>query len=400
MKKLLFSALALAFALNVMAEDPKVIIPDSTGFKFTDIKVIPSTAVKDQNKSGTCWCYSTNTFFENEILKKTGKEVHLSEGFVVYHCYLDKAIKYVRLDGRANFAEGGAANDVVYVWNNYGMVPNDVYTGMTYGDKKFNTSELTGILQGFLQQINKRSLKKLTPAWLDAFKAILDSYMGKLPEKFEYEGKTYTPQSFAASLPIKMDDYIGISSYTHHPFYKPFQLEVADNWLWDSYQNVPIDELLDIVYNALDNGYTVAWGADISEQGMKWRKGFAVLPEDKEVPDLTGSDMERWTQLSDKDREEEKWDIKGPVKEMEVTQELRQQMFDNKETTDDHGMVLVGTAKDQEGNRYFKVQNSWDTNQLYNGFFYVSEAFFKAKTLDILVNKAAVPKAIAKKLGI
>ena len=394
MKKLLFSALALAFSLNVMADDPKVIIPDSTGFKFTDVKVIPTTAVKDQNKSGTCWCYSTNSFFENEILKKTGKELHLSEGFVVYHCYLDKAIKYIRMDGHTNFAEGGAANDVVYVWNNYGMVPNDVYTGMTYGEKKFNTSELTGILQGYVGQVNKRSLKKLTPAWLDGFKAVLDAYMGKLPEKFEYQGKTYTPQEYAASLPIKMDDYVGIASFTHHPFYKPFILEVADNWLWDSYQNVPIEELLEIVNNAIDNGYTVAWGADVSEKAFKWRKGYAVLPEDKEVPDLSGSDMERWAQLSDKDREEEKWDIKGPVKE------IRQEMFDNKETTDDHGMVIMGKAVDQEGNRYFKVQNSWDTNQLYNGYFYVSEAFFKAKTLDILVNKAAVPKAIAKKMGI
>ena len=232
------------------------------------------------------------------------------------------------------------------------------------------------------------------------FKGILDAYMGPLPEKFTWQGKEYTPKSFAESLPIKMDDYIAIASFTHHPFYKPFMLEVADNWQWASYQNVKIDELVEIVNNAIDKGYTVAWGADVSEPCFKWRKGYAVLPVDKDVPDLKGSDMDRWTKLSDKDRESEKWDIKGPVPEQVVTQESRQLMFDNKETTDDHGMVIVGKAVDQNGNKYFKVQNSWDTNQLYNGYFYVSEAYFKAKTMDILVNKAAVPTKIAQEMGI
>ena len=400
MKYLFLSIFMAAAAFSTANADDKVVIPDSTGFKFTDTKVIKTTPVKDQNKSGTCWCYSTNTFFESEILRKTGKEIHLSEGFVVYHCYLDKAIKYIRMDGTVNFAEGGAADDVSYVWENYGMVPNDVYTGMTHGDKKFNTAELTATLSGYANVINQRKLKKLTPSWVEGFKGILDAYMGKLPETFTWEGKTYTPQSFAASLPIKMDDYIGISSFTHHPYYKPFVLEVADNWLWYNYQNVPMEEMLEIVNYAIDHGYTVAWGADVSEKGMKWRKGYAILPDIGDTPDLKGSDMDRWTQLSDQDRETEKWDIKGPMKEIKVTQELRQEWFDTKETTDDHGMVIMGKAVDQEGNRYFKVQNSWDTNQLYHGFFYVSEAFFLGKTLDIMVNKEAIPAAIAKKMGL
>ena len=401
MKKSLFVALLTsALALNVMAADPKVIVPDSTGFTFTDLKVIKSTPVKDQDRSGTCWGYSTNTFFENEILRKTGKEVHLSEGFVVSHCYLDKAMKYIRMDGEINFAEGGAAHDVPYVWATYGMVPHEVYTGFMPGYKKFNTSELTSNLKGYVGVINERKLKKLTPAWIEGFKGILDAYMGKLPETFTYEGKTYTPQSYAASLPIDLNDYVAITSFTHHPFYKPFVLEVADNWLWGSFENVPLNELLEITNNAIDKGYTIAWGADVSEPGMKWRKGYAVLPVEKDVPDLEGSDLERWTQLSDKDREEEKWDIKGPVEEQVVTQELRQQMFDNKETTDDHGMVIVGKAVDQKGNRYFKVQNSWDTNQLYHGFFYVSEAYFLAKTMNIYLHKDAVPAKIAKKIGL
>lgn len=399
MKHLLLAVLFGGMALNMMADD-KVVIPDSTGFKFTDVKVIKSTLVKDQSKSGTCWCYSTNSFFENEILRKTGKEIHLSEGFVVWHCYFDKAQKYVRMDGKINFAEGGAAEDVPYVWRNYGMMPNEAYTGMTHGAKKFNTSELTAVLSGFLDVVNTKKMKKLTPSWLEGFGGVLNAYMGKIPETFTWEGKTYTPKSFAESLGVNMDDYISIASFTHHPFYQPFALEVADNWTWAQYQNVPVDELLEIANNAIDKGYTIAWGADVSEPCFKWRKGYAVLPVDREVPDLKGTDMDRWTQLSTKDRETEKWDIKGPVEEMVVTQENRQEMFDNKETTDDHGMVIVGKAVDQNGNKYFKVQNSWDTNQLYHGFFYVSEAYFKAKTMNIYLHKDAVPAKIAKKMGL
>jgi len=399
LKKSLFTLLATVVALGAWADD-KIVDPDSTGFKFTDTKVIRHTPVKDQHKSGTCWCYSTNSFFEDEILRKGGKEIHLSEGFVVYHCYQDKADKYVRMDGEINFAEGGAAADVPYVWGKYGMVPNEVYTGLTYGDKKFETSELTSLLKGYVGVVNDRKLKKLTPAWREGVKGILDGYMGKLPETFTWEGKTYTPKSFAESLPINLDDYVAICSFTHHPFYQPFILEVADNWLWSSYQNVPIDELMEIANNAIDKGYTIAWGADVSEPGFKWRKGYAILPVDKDPTSMEGSDMARWAKLSDKDREEEKWDIKGPVEERWVTQEERQTMFDNKETTDDHGMVIMGKAVDQKGNRYFKVQNSWDTNQLYEGYFYCSEAFFRAKTMNILVHKDAIPAHIAKKMGI
>ena len=397
MKKGLFLVAGALVALCAVAEEPKVIIPDSTGFKFTDVKVIKTTPVKDQNKSGTCWCYSTNTFFEDEILRKTGKQVHLSEGFVVYHCYLDKAIKYIRMDGRINFAEGGSAIDVPYVWKNYGMVPNEVYTGMVNGDKKFATAELTDALSGYVNVINKNQMKKLSPAWVKGFKGILDAYMGELPEKFKWEGKEYTPQSYAASLPINLDDYISVTSFTHHKFYEPFMLEVADNWLWSSSMNVPLDEMKAIVDYALDKGYPIAWGADVSEKGFKWRKGYALLVKEKDENDLSGTDRERWEQLSVKDREEEKWEIKGPCPELDVTQESRQLGFDNKETTDDHGMVIVGKAVDQEGNKYYKVQNSWDTNQLYHGFFYVSEKFFLAKTMNIYLNKEAIPAAIAAK---
>lgn len=400
MKHYLYTLLALGVSFNAMADDPKIIVPDSTGFKFTDTKVIKTTRVEDQYKSGTCWCYSTNTFFEDEILRKTGKEVNLSQAFVVYHCYLDKAIKYIRMDGKINFAQGGSALDVPYVWGEYGMMPDEAYTGLTYDAEKFNFYELDDALSQYVKVISKNQQKKLSPAWIEGFKGILDAYLGKLPETFKYQGKEYTPKSFAESLPINLDDYIGVTSFTHHPFYKPFKLEVADNWLWGEYQNVPLDELKAIVDNAVDKGYPVEWAADVSEVGFKFRKGYAVLPKGKDEKDLKGSDHDRWEQLSDKDREAEKWEIKGPVEEQKVTQESRQKMFDNKETTDDHGMVIVGKAVDQNGNRYYKVQNSWDTNQLYHGFFYVSEAYLLAKTMNVYVNKEAVPAAIAKKIGI
>jgi len=401
MRKIFVTAIAALTAVGTLyAADPKVWVPDSTGFIFTDTKVIPTTPVKDQHKSGTCWCYSTNSFFESEILRKTGKQIHLSEGFVVNHCYKDKAERYVRMDGTINFAEGGAAGDVNYVWNRYGMVPNDVYTGLTHGDKKFQTNELTDILKGYLSVVKRNERNKLTPAWREGFNAVIDSYMGKLPETFVWEGVTYTPKSYAESLPIKMSDYVSIASFTHHPFYQPFVLEVADNWLWSSYQNVPIDELMEVLDYAIEHGYTAAWGADVSEGGFKWRRGYAILPVEDQLESREGTDMDRWTQLSDKDREEEKWDIKGPVPERWVTQEERQEMFDNKETTDDHGMLIMGKAVDQKGNRYYKVQNSWDTNQLYKGYFYVSEAFVRAKTMNIMVHKDAVPAKIAKKMGL
>ena len=399
MKHLFLTLIAASLVFGAMADD-QIVNPDSTGFKFTDVKVIKSTPVKDQNKSGTCWCYSSNTFFENEILRKTGKEIHLSEGFVVYHCYLDKAIKFIRMDGTVNFAEGGSGLDVAYVWENYGAVPNEVYTGMTNGDTKFNTAELTSTLRGLVDVVNQRKLKKLTPSWIEAFKGVLDAYMGKLPETFTWEGKTYTPQSFAASLPLDMNDYISVTSFTHHPFYTQFVLEVADNWIWEKSWNVPLDDLWEIANNAIEKGYTIAWGADVSEHGFKWRNGYAVLVKAKDENDLSGTDRERWDLMSDKDREAQRWEIKGPGNEEVVTQESRQIMFDNKETTDDHGMVIVGTAVDQDGNKYFKVQNSWDTNQLYHGFFYVSEAFFKAKTMNIVINKECIPTNIAKKMGL
>jgi bleomycin hydrolase len=277
------------------------------------------------------------------------------------------------------------------------MMPEEAYRGLNYGEEKHVHGELAEVLKAYLDAVLRLKDRKLSTAWLRGFEGILDAYLGKVPETFEYKGKTYTPKTYMESLNINPDEYIELTSYTHHPFYRAFPLEVADNWLWGKVMNVPLNELKAVVDNALDNGYPVAWGADVSEGGFKWRKGYAVIPVEKGAKDLTGTELARWTQLSDKDRADERYDIDGPVEEIKVTQEMRQTMFDRKETTDDHGMVIVGKAVDQEGNRYYKVQNSWDTNQLYGGYIYVSEAFFLAKTMDIMVHRDAVPSKISSK---
>lgn len=398
MKKFPFilTILLAAPAASALA-DAEVIVPDSTGFKFTDVKVIRTTPVKDQNKSGTCWSFSGTSQLEDEVMRKGGPELDLSEMFTVRQAYIDKAKKYIRMGGKINFAQGGGFADVLAVVRDFGVVPEEVYTGLNYGEKKHSHYELADVLQGYLDGVLRNSNKHLSTAWLPGFVGILDAYLGKVPEEFTYNGKKYTPKSFAKEIGLNADDFISVTSFTHHPFYQAFALEIPDNWRWETSMNVPMEEMKQIVDNALENGYTVGWAADVSEPGFKWRMGYALLPEEKTEADMDGTELSRWVQLSDADREKAAFDIKGPVKERTITQESRQQGFDNMETTDDHGMVIVGYAKDQEGNRYYKVKNSWDTNQLYGGYFYVSEPYFLDKTISVLVHRDAVPKAISKK---
>ncbi len=405
MKRILFASL-LAAGLPVMASNtymeapataPEIVVPDSTGFKFTDIKVNKTTPVKDQNKSGTCWSFSGTSVLEEDVLRKGGPELDLSEMWTVRNCYIDKAKKYMSTHGNINFAQGGSFADVLYSLDNYGAVPEEVYAGLNYGEDKHSHYEMSNALKAYLDAVMKNPNKKLSTAWLPGFIGILDAYLGPAPESFTYNGKTYTPQSFAKEMGINADDFINITSYNHHPFYQSFALEIPDNWLWSQCMNVPMEELKEIVDTAIDNGYTVGWAADVSEGGFKWAKGYAVNPVPKTGEDREGTERARWVKLSDKDRANATYDIKGPVKEKKVTQDMRQESFNNFETTDDHGMVIVGIAKDQEGNRFYKVKNSWDTNQVYDGYLYVSEPFFLEKTLSIMVNKDAVPSKISKK---
>lgn len=397
MKKLLAAAI-VAVPFLASAEPADSVAADTVKFEFTDIITVPTTSVKDQNKSGTCWCFAGTSFFEDEIVRKGGDSLDISEMFTVRKCYEDKAERFIRLYGETNFAAGGSILDVPYVWERYGAVPEEVYSGLQYGEDKHVHGELDAALSAYLKAVVAKPNKKLTTAWRKGLKGILDAYFGEVPETFQYKGKTYTPQSYAKSLGLDMDDYVPMTSFTHHPFYTQFPVEVPDNWLWGNYWNVPLDELKAIVDNSIEKGYTVVWAADVSEGGFKWTDGVALMPKGKTEGDMNGTELARWVKLSDKERQNDKFDFKGPVEEITVTQELRQEMFDNQETTDDHGMEIVGIAKDQNGNRYYKVKNSWDTNQKYNGFFYVSEPYFLAKTVDILVNREAIPGVIAKKL--
>lgn len=401
MKKLIALAVA-GSSLAAMAQAPadSAATDSVKGFGFVDEIVIPGTSVKDQNQSGTCWCFAGAGFFENEIRKATGDSIDLSEMYVVRKCYEDKADRYVRMYGDTNFSPGGSVLDLPYVWKRYGIMPEEAYKGLEYGEDKHVHGELHSALQGVVKAAVEKPNRKVSKAWRKALGGVLDAYLGEVPETFTYNGKTYTPQSFAKSLGVSPDNYIAVTSFTHHPFYEEFIVEVPDNWLWAPYMNVPMDEMKAIVDNALANGYTVSWAADVSEGGFKWNDGVALMPKGKNERDMTGTELSRWVKLSDKDRAADKFNFNGPVEEIEVTQELRQDMFDSQETTDDHGMVIVGTARDREGNRYYKVKNSWDTNQVYGGYLYVSEPYFLAKTVDIYVNKAAVPAAIAKKIGL
>lgn len=401
MKKLIAASLAAAVFAGVAVAKPADTPKDSVaGFEFKDIVTIPVTSVKDQNKSGTCWCFASTSFFENEIRKAKGDSLDLSEMFTVRHCYADKADRYVRTYGKINFAAGGSALDVPYVWKKYGVVPEDVYSGLNYGEDKHVHGELDAVLSAYVQAIVRNPNRRISTAWRQGLEGVLDAYLGVLPETFTYKGKTYTPKSFAQSLGISPDDYIGLTSFTHHPFYEPFILEVSDNWLWGEYQNLPINELRAVADNALANGHTVVWAADVSEDGFKWKDGVALMPKGKDEGDMTDTELSRWVKLSDKERASDKYNFNGPVEEITVTQQMRQEMFDRQETTDDHGMEIVGIAKDREGNLYYKVKNSWDTNQIYDGFLYVSMPYFDAKTLNIYVNKKIIPADIAKKLGI
>jgi len=399
MKHILSAAIAALATLGAFAQDAPKQTPDTVkGFCFTDVKINPTTSVKDQNKSGTCWCFASTSFMEDEILHKGGKELDLSEMYTVRKCYMDKAEKYIRMGGHINFAQGGAAGDVPYVWARYGAMPESVYSGLQYGEEKHSHYELAGALKAYLDAILKNPNKRLSTSWKKGFEAILDAYFGPVPETFEVDGKTYTPRTYADALGLNMNDYVSITSFTHHPFYTVFPIEVADNWLWSNSYNVPLDEMKKIVDNALEQGYTVSWGADVSEPTFRWADGFAMMPKKKGVEDMTNAEVAKWSKMSDKERLNKQNEVNGPCEEIVVTQEMRQNMFDRQETTDDHGMVIVGYAKDQKGNRWYKVKNSWDNNQVYGGYLYVSEPYFLSKTINVLLNKNAVPKDIAKKM--
>lgn len=369
------------------------------GYEFTTVKELKITPVKNQNRTGTCWCFSTISFLESELLRMGKGEYDLSEMFIVNHSYKDKADKYVRLHGFLNFAQGGSFYDVLYAWKHYGIVPEEVMTGLQYGEDKHVHGEMEQAAKGYLDAIIKNPNRKLTTAWMKGLEGIIDAYLGELPETFTYNGKQYTPQSFAAELGLNMDDYVSLTSFTHHPFYTTFPITVEDNWRWSDSYNLPLDELMQVFDNAINTGYTIAWGSDVSEKGFT-RTGVAVAP-DIESLERSGSDQDRWLGLSQKEKEDKiKSMMDSPCEELTITQEMRQEAYDNYETTDDHGMHIFGIAQDQTGKKFYMVKNSWGTESKYKGFWYASEAFVAYKTMNIVVHKDAIPAAIRAKLGI
>lgn len=372
------------------------------GFQFTTVDSVAITSVKDQHRSGTCWAFSTLGFLESELLRMGKGEYDLSEMFVVSKTMMDRAEYCVRMYGDVKFAGGGSAYDVIYCMQNYGLVPQEVMPGIQYGTTKADTlpvhGELDAIAGSYVKALTSSNLKRLSPVWKQGLQAIYDTYLGACPETFTYQGVEYSPQSFAESLGLNANDYVSVTSYMHHPFYSQFALEVPDNWRMDQMYNVPLEDLMSIIDYAITNGYTLAWAADVSELGFS-RKGVGQMPDKDNCADLTGSDMAKWLGMNDKEKKEKL--TEKPLEEIEVTQELRQQAFDNWENTDDHGMQIFGIAKDQNGKKYYMVKNSWGKQRSdYNGIWYITEAYMKYKTNEVLVHKDAIPAPIKKKLGI
>lgn len=369
------------------------------GYQFTPVKELKITPVKNQNRTGTCWSFSGVGLIEAELLRTGKGEYNLSEMFIANHSYKDKADKFVRLHGKLNFAQGGSFADVIYVFKHYGAVPGELYKGLEYGQDNHVHGELAEVATAYVNAVIKNRDKKLSTAWKKGFDGVIDTYLSKLPETFTYQGKQYTPKSFGESLGLNFDDYVSLTSYTHHPFYSQFPLEIEDNWRWAPSYNLPIHELMEVFDHAINNGYAIAWGSDVSEKGFT-RNGIAVAA-DIEALESSGSDQARWVGLSQMEKDAEiKKLVEKPCKEIEVTQELRQQAYDNYQTTDDHGMLIYGIAKDQTGKKFYMVKNSWGTESKYKGIWYASEAFVAYKTMNIVLHKDALPKTIQSKLGI
>ena len=392
----IITGLALLFATAICGQD---VITNKTGSKyvFKSVYELPGTAVKDQCKTATCWSFSTLSMLESELLRN-GKGNHdLSEMYVVRWGYVEKAINFIRMNGKCNFEQGGEGHDIPYIIGKYGIVPEEVYKGLEYGQSHHNHDEMLALLQGMMDKLKTNPGGTYSKVWIQAVEGVLDAYLGKIPKTFQYKGKEYTPQTFAASLELNMEDYAALTSFSHHPYNKPFTMEVPDNWSMQQAWNVTLDELTQTTIDALKKGYTVAWAADVSEKGFSFRDGLGIIPVNDTLVKKKGDDS-RFFNDAGAIRSGSAFD--QPYPEKQITAELRQDEFDRQLTTDDHGMHITGLLTDQNGTRYFKVKNSWGTANHCGGYLFVSEAYFRLKTISIMLHKDAIDKKLKQKTGL
>lgn len=404
MKKIIISLSFVSLSLFSIAQFGYTAPPsnaEGSTYQFTKIAKLDATPVESQGITGTCWSFSALSFFESELIRQGNPTPDLlSEMFIVRKAYESKAEKYVRMDGKINFSEGGAFHDIPYVIRNYGIVPKEVYSGLNYGSATHDHSELFSVLNGAMSGLlthMQGNRSGLTPSWLTAMNGILDAYLGKDLKEFEFKGKKYTPKSYAKAIGLDMDQYVSLTSFTNHEMNARCQLAIPDNWAWGDSYNVNLDDLFTATEYALKNGFTIAWGADVSEKGFSFKNGLAIVPEDPSTIEVKGKDNKNF---SDAGADKSSNAFLTPGKEVVVTPEMRQAGYDNKTTTDDHGMHIVGLFKDQNGTKYFLVKNSWGTSNYPEGYLYVSEAYFKLKTINIYVHKEGISPAMKKKLSL
>ncbi len=398
MKKIFLILVTVACSTALIAQEKQN--EKKSPYTFEMLKDNQATPVKDQFRSGTCWSFSAVSFLESEIYRVSQKMYDLSDMYPVYCSFLAKADRYARLHGETNFPTGGAAGDVFRAFEDYGMIPEEFFTGLNYGEEKHDHMTMMDKILNSIMETSIKEAKTLNKNWKLPFTAVLNAYLGEAPAEFTFEGKTYTPKTFAKSLKVDMSDYIKITSYTHHPFYTKFAIEVPDNWLMHEAYNVPLNEFEEIATNALNNGYTIAWGGDVSSKGFSWKNGLAIVPDEKEPTSLSGTDRDKWESMNETQRAASVYKFETIVKEKVISQGVRQTAFDTWDATDDHGMHVTGLAKDQNGALYFKVKNSWNVTNPYQGYCYMSVPFFQLYTLDITVHKDAIPADIKAKMGI
>jgi len=369
------------------------------GYVFTPVVEVKTTSVKNQANTGTCWCFATTSFIESELLRMGKGEYDLSEMYIVRYNYADRLKDNFIQQGKGNLGQGSVGHDFIVEFVKNGIVPDEVYTGLNYSMLNHSHGELNAFVNAIAAVPVKRG--KESDQYLNIVDAILDTYLGKVPESFTYKGVGYTPKSFSASLGIKPDDYVEITSFTFFPFYTQGLVPIPDNWRKMNYYNVPLDELISIMDYSLNNGYTVAWDGDVSEKGFSHSKGIAIIPELEKIDDYTPADKARLGKMTKEELTAEAYKFSKPFPEVQVTQEFREEGYDSEKTTDDHLMHLTGIVKDQNGNKYYITKNSWGTERNpFGGYLNMSENYVRAKTIAVMVHKNAIPAEIKTKLGI